>query len=395
MSAEESTIGMGSGEQLEDDTLIEVPDSLQDDISEAFDELSLESKDDGEEIVVNKENSLEDDLQEAVSELEAKPEVKAEIPKLDPNKPTAEEIVIKAPARFTAEEKELFNKLPPEIKLIADKAFKEQQADYTRAKQFLADGVKQLEAEKAQNAELTKTMNRYLTKWGSNGIAPEQAIMALASVQDELTNPDKEVRKSAYARLLLNSALSPEDFVEILGGQAQTQQPQQQQYTQPVLTEAEKNRQSYIDSLIARDLQAQKQTEEQQVLSVVQEIEQVRETKTATGSYLYPKLHDPAFVEQAKPLVLAIMKTTGTGWGDAFKKAYQTLVPDFQPIGQTRLPSNNTSRSGATIVRNSPTVRSNGQPSVMPDWSQNDGLSLEDDIMASLELLKRGGSGQY
>lgn len=394
MQTEESTNGVGAG-SLEDNEVIEVADDIQDDIAEAYDELA-EKEESKPEVQESKEDDdLEADLLNAVKELEGKqPEVKAEVPKLDPNKPTAEEIVIKAPARFTAEEKELFNKLPPEIKQIADKAFKEQQADYTRAKQFLADGVKQLEAEKALNTELTKTMNRYLTKWGSNGILPEQAIMALASVQDELTNPDKEVRKSAYARLLVNSGLEPNDFVEILGGQVQTYQPQQQ-IQQPVLTEAEKMRQSYIDSLIARDQQSSKQQEEQQVLSVLQEIEQVREMKSPTGSYLYPKLHDQNFITQAKPLVLAIMETTGSTWGEAFKKAYATLVPDFQPIGQTRLPSNNTSRSDATIVRNSPTVRSNGQPSIMPDWSKDDGLSLEDDILASLELLKRGGSGQY
>lgn len=388
----EDTVGVGTIE--DDNQVIEIEDDIQDDISEAFDELS-EKQEESSEITEETENDLETDLLETAKELENKEEVPEKKIALDPSKPTAHEVDIKAPARFTAEEKEVFNKLPPELKKTAKKAFDDMQADYTKTKQFLSDGVRQLEAEKALNSELTKTMNRYLTKWGSNGITPEQAITALASVQDELTNPDKEVRKQAYARLLVNSALSPEDFVEILGGQVPQSQPQQNNSQPPLLTEAEKSRQLYIDSLIERDRNLKRQQEEQEVLTVVQEIEQVREAKDANGRYLYPKLHDHSFVEQAKPLVLAIMRTTGDSWGNAFKKAYQTLVPDSQSIGQTRLPSNINNRSGSTIVRESPTIRSNGQPSEFPDWGKDDGLSLEEDIMAAAEMLKRGGSGHY
>lgn len=400
MQTEKPTDGMGSGTIEDDNEVIEIEDSIHDDISEAYDELSLSEKTEEEpEEVSTEESSLEDDLQAAIKELssEKEEETTPEVAKVEVelNKSTLKEVEIKAPQRFTAEEKEIFNKLPLEIKQIAEKAFKEQEADYTRSKQFLADGMKQLEAERAQNAELTKTMNRYLAKWGANGIAPEQGIMALAAAHDELTHMDKNVRKTAYAKLLINSGLDANDFAEVLGGQSQTQvQPQKIQ--QPILTEEERMRQSYVDSLIARDQALQQQTQEQQVLSVIKEIEAVKEEKDATGRYIYPKLHDATFIDKVKPLVLATMETTGVSWGEAFKKVYAIAVPDFQS-GQTRFPTQNNNRSNAVnVTRSSPTIRSNGQPIDQPEWgAEKDGLSLEDDIKASLELLKRGGSGQY
>jgi hypothetical protein len=402
MQTEESSVGVGAGvsDTASDNDIIEVEDNLQDDIADAYDELALaEGEKPAVEVKKQSEASIDEDLQSAVDELSGKEaSEKAPNQKVE-SKASAAELSLKAPARFTAEEKEFFNKLPDKLKPAYKKGFDDMQADYTKTKQFLYDGVKQLDTEKeelakerAEFGEMRTTVQRYLSKWGSQGVSPEKAIMALASVQDELTHPDKEVRKATYAKLLISSGLEPEDFAEILGGQVRQPEPSRN-IVQPTLTPQEIQRQSYIDSLIARDQQLQAQSVNQQVQTVVNEIEAVREMKAQDGRYLYPKLHDPSFVERVKPLVVATMETTGCGWGEAFKRAYAASVPDFQ-VSQTRLPSGN-DRSGATIVRQSPTIRSNGQPQAFPDWSKDDGMSLEDDIMASLELLKRGGAGSY
>lgn len=386
------TEGTDQGVELQQlDEVVEVEDSLHDDIADAYDELALKEESVEPEVEVKPETSLDDDVAEAVKELQSKPEQVEAKPQA--TKTTTEEVEIKAPARFTAEEKEVFNKLPKELKATAKKAFDDMQADYTRAKQFLSNYEKELQQERSVNSELTRVAQRFIASKGAEGISPEQAVIAMFSAHERLTNPDKEQRKIAYAEMLLSSGLEPADFADILGGQVQTQQRPVENY-QPQLTEQEKQRQLYLDSLIARDQQAKLAQEQNLVQTAIAEIEQVREMKDSSGRYMYPKLHEMSFMEQVKPLVSAIMRTTGDSWGEAVKKAYHTLIPDSL-IGQTRLHSEN-NKNGATIVRTSPTVRNSGQPSAFPEWGkEDDGLSLEDDIRASLELLKRGGSGTY
>jgi len=135
-------VGTGAGEldAAPDTDLVEVEDNIQDDIADAYDELALADKsEDKKEAEPKKDSTFDDDIQDAIEELTAKAESK-EAPKTAEKveaKPNAAEVELKAPARFTAEEKEVFNKLPVELKKTAKKAFDDMQADYTRTKQFL------------------------------------------------------------------------------------------------------------------------------------------------------------------------------------------------------------------------------------------------------------------
>jgi len=358
--------GLGSGEQLvntdtgsdvaelinpDDDDIIEVADSIEDDIEEAIEQLS---------------NASENPKPEAApEEKEAQP-------------PLQESEEIKAPDRFTADYKEKFNKLPHWMKDQGVKAFKEMQADYTKSKTFLNESQRQVDG-------VIRTVNTYMSKWGINGVSPDQAILALTSAQDQLTHDDKNIRKEAYAKLFVNSGLSGDDFLDIINGNSQTQQQApQQNYQPPPLTSAEKMRQEYVDSQIA-------QNQERQVNSIFQEIEQVKESKDVTGRYLYPKLHDPSFIERAKPHVAELMQNSPVqiGYGEAFRQVYHLLNGDFINH-QTRLPTANNSTQ---IVRNIPTFKGGGnsqastklKSSEVPD-------SIEESIRMSIEQLQRGGS---
>ncbi len=386
---------LGSGAVEEQETPLDHVDDIFADANAAAKELAGEPSDKPIE-----QESIEDSVREAMDQTKFKKENE---PEQDPEpeqplkagkQPSNQKKVepdFEPPARFTAEEREKFDKLPRNMKPLVRKAFEEMQSDYTKAKAVLNESLR-------QSGGVINVINRYIAKWGQNGVTPEQAISALASAQDNLTNPDREVRKKEYTKLFVNSGLTGQDFLDILEASGKplpnNQSTQEESRLRPDEIEAI-NYAKYMRSQHEQQQQQQMMSEAQAAAS---EIDAVRQEKDHSGRYLYPKLFDPAFLtEHVKPLVSKLVATLPISYAEATKRAYAAL--EGQPTGNstngsTRLPSGNYNAQPARIVRTSPTVRGQGAPiqglarpraSEVPD-------NVEDSVRQALEQIQRGGS---
>jgi hypothetical protein len=337
-------------EQLEGESLeTEVTDDIGEDLLKALDQLETPpdlGEDEGDE---SEEGPQQPEATEE-QPLEQEPETKQE--------PKRKELY-EAPVDWSAEEKEMFYKAPKKVREAFHRRAKEQQAKFTQITQRIAEKERHVE-------DIVSVTNKYISKWGRTGLTPAQAVSALASMQDRLTAPEVQTRKEAFAELFVNSQLTADDFMDIIQGagrslpQQQVQQPQQMQ-----LTEADRIRQNYIDSMIQQQYQTQ-------VNTAVSQIESVRNERDAAGRFIYPKMHDQHFLDaQIKPLAMTMMQQQPQlNWGEAARRAYLALEPSVA----SRL-----AETPRVTKRVSPTIRANGNPS--PRQSVAD---VPDDLEAQL-----------
>ncbi len=372
---QEDSARNGVDEELLDNEVEE--NNIEDDIEDSISEVQEKAE---------QEMSIEDDIREAQEQLKNKvePESKEESATEGTTAKPAPKVDFDPPARFTAEEKEQFNKLPKNMKPIVKKTIEDFQADYTRGKQLLNESYKQSEG-------VIKAVQPYLTKWNLAGVTVEQAVAGLAATQDRLTSKDVETRKQAYAELFVNSGLSGEDFIDILQG-AGIETPQKNNMSQNYnLPDEYKSAIDYASRL-------KQQEEENYINSLTSEFESVRNEIDSAGRYIYPKLHDANFNSQfVKPLVSKLMETLPElSFGDAVKRAYYTLEgyqqrpvqSNFQPAISTRLPNENNRSSYRTVV--APTVKGQGMPKASNFRPEADEVpdSIEDSIRMAMMKVK-------
>jgi hypothetical protein len=264
-----------------------------------------------------------------------------------------------APVDWSAEEKELFYKAPKKVREAFHRRAKEQQAQFTRITQRIAEKERHVD-------DVVSVTNKYIAKWGRAGLTPAQAVTALASMQDRLTAPETQTRKEAFAELFVNSGLSGDDFMDIIQGAGKTlPQKQAPASQQPHLTQADIARQQYIDSMMMQQWQTQ-------VNTAVSQIEAVRNERDAAGRFIFPKMHDQNFLEtQIKPLAMTMMQQQpGLNWGEAARRAYLALDPSIA----SRL-----AEAPRVTRRVSPTIRANGNPA-----PRQSAAEVPDDLEAQL-----------
>lgn len=292
---------------------------------------------------------------------------------------------IPAPNRLRAEEKEAFHAMPEPLKRAVHSMFKAHEAEFTQAMQRAV-------ARERESQHVTEAVRPYLLahpELTEAGFTESRLVGALVAAHQRLTDP--KTQRQALAELAQQQGLDSNIVQAILGGQ--------QGAAADISSHPEI---AALRDRVARAESYQQQVQQQQfngaVSGIVSEMEAVRNEMDASGRYLYPELHDAAFLEGCKPLVSALVRALpGISYGDAFKRAYFTLKGQFgnSPQGiQTRLPATNNQQERAQQAAVS--VRGRSAPSNGNTSSWVDEIPVEDlgdprrTTMLALENLRRG-----
>ena len=249
------------------------------------------------------------------------------------------------PARFTAEEKQIYNKLPADIKTAVHKMVQNHEATFTKA--MISAREKEKEAK-----HIIEVVRPYLLshpELQEQGFTESKIVAALLATHQKLKDPS-----TAYATWLeLGKHVGvPEQALAVLAENGQNQSiPDITTHPQFLALQQE------VNQLKSERDQATQAQFAQAVDNVTAELAAVREEKDAQGNYLYPELHDPDFLTQAKPLVSTLVQTIpGIGYGDALKRAYFIIKGQFDQSGNldqannARLPNNTKERARAAAV---------------------------------------------
>jgi hypothetical protein len=370
MADEQQQIGIDEGVPLD-----QTPsDDLEEDIFKAIDQILAQEGGEAEGEVEKEpedDDSTEAPPEDAEATETAEPEPQqAKQPQEKPKR--VEEIP--APEGFSAEEKEAFYKAPKKVRQAIKRREDERDSYFTRRTQEIAQKEHLV-------SDVMQVTNKYLSKWGRAGLTPASAITALASFQDRLTDPDVGTRKQAFAELFVNSALTAQDFMDILeqsGSDVSKFKPQQQPQQTP-LTNQDIQRQNYIDSMMQSDWN-------NKVQSALNQIEAVRNERDAQGRFVWPKLHDQNFLDsQVKPLAQTLLaQQPNLNWGDAVKRAYLAL----DPSSAAKLADK--PHSYQNVTRSSPTVRANGVSTRAPKQASDVPDDIEAQILMAMNELEQG-----
>lgn len=218
---------------------------------------------------------------------------------------------IAPPARLNPAEKQVFEKLPPQLKKAFSRSIKDLEANATRANQEAA--------QREQHAKgIIEAVQPFATKWAERGYTVPSAIASLAAAQEKLTNP--ETKFETFFNMGKDLGIDFEDLVRAQNGEFgdTSQTSQQVDITQhPQYLELQKK----VDALYSTHEQAQLDSV---VTPIVQEMQSVREEiDPTTGDYKYPELFDPEYLESLKPLVSAMVgNVPGLSYGEALKRAH-------------------------------------------------------------------------
>lgn len=311
----------GSDEAIED--LNPHEDSIEADVVEAFNQLV------NSETEVNEESEPEQatlsDSEEKEKDVPAAEE-KEDTP--DPKETDAPE-AIAPPNRFSAEQKQVFNKAPREVQEAVSQMVRDQEAHFTKKNQELSEKSTGVE-------DYQKAIQPYLKEWNVRGLTGPQAIAQLAASHQKLV--DNPLESLAW----LAESLGVQDHVTIekdgkpvapaSSGQAAKTTQQNGASVDPALT----NRLQALENKISQ----------QEAQPVVEQLRSFRDTQDASGNYMYPELHDGNFLAKVKPLASAVAgNSPNLSYVEAFKQAYTALTgrvvasrDSVQPAG---LPENN------------------------------------------------------
>jgi hypothetical protein len=237
------------------------------------------------------------------------------------------------PNRFTAEEKQLYSKLPKQLRQSISKMVGDHQAYFTKQTQ-------QLSAAQREASAVVETVRPYLhahPELLQHGFTESKLVGSLIAAHQKLTDPKTALE--AYLGLgrdigIDNDTL--EGIYKAYGGEKKRSNVDISSHPQFRAVQEELNRvKSYTDSL-------QQQSFNNTVSKIVAEMDAVRNEKDTAGNYLYPKLHDGDFLERVKPLVSALRGTMpNASYGDLLKRAYFSLEGNSAQHNQTSLPRNN------------------------------------------------------
>lgn len=291
---------------------------------------------------------------------------------------------IKPPPRFTAVEKEAYLKLPKELQAATWRMIQGQEAHFTKTNQQLSYALQ----EASGIAEAAKPL---LMELADRGIPASVGIQGLVAAHQKLVNPATATNKvfeiintSPVDKQKLIAMLTGEDSENGGQGAPQVDVTQHPQFVAM---------QSQVNNLLSQQQQVEAQRFHQTVASITSEMEVVQNEKDQFGRFRYPRLHEPEFLDQVKPLVSALVgNVPGLSYADALKRAYwsiegQSTGNSDQQVNQTRLPeSNNQHRalSAAVSVRGRSSASAGGLaiPDKIPD-------SVRDTVRMALDQLRR------
>jgi len=219
------------------------------------------------------------------------------------------------PERFRADQKELFNNLPKGLKRALNKTVKDHEAHFTSTQQELTKELRDVQG-------LKEVISHYATDWNEQGLTASQAIAELAAAQKKLTSPDINVRRQAFSRMAKGCGIDPKTLDD-------DEQPTQQNNPEVQALKNEINRLSQLVEPVAYNYQQQSLSQNRQAADAnIASMQQVRdEVDPRSGKYRYPNLHDDGFINQARPLVEALVRTVpGITAGEALRRAHDQLV---------------------------------------------------------------------
>lgn len=217
------------------------------------------------------------------------------------------------PAAWKLEQKEWFNKQPRPVQEETTRVWKSLESTAKNA-------IHSLNQEKNKYAGVNRTVEHYLPKWGLTGITPDAAIAELCAAQDYIVNNPIE---GCY-KLLAKTGVTPEQLMEYRDGAQYSPRAHQNGHSSneeiKQLTKQVQSLQSYI--------QSGQQAQYQQVINAgVGELKSVINEVNESGSYVYPELHDPNYLNnRVKPLVESIRTNTpSVTIADATRQAVKAL----------------------------------------------------------------------
>lgn len=254
------------------------------------------------------------------------------------------------PAAWTAADKEKFYALDPVAQKNTVTMFKNLQAHSTRLWQEM-----KTETTKAQ--EINQVADEYIGKRIKlpDGMTKGQAIRQLFDYQEKI-NRDSI---GAIADMMKYRGVSIQDIHARMNGQTQAPPaPPVQQTQQTLLTPEEVDRR--VEERLNQRFQSQAAD------SATEDVRKVQR-EMQNGKFLYPELHDAAYIQRIQPLISYYRGTNSEiSWGEVYKRA---VAHERRDRGVT-----------------SPGTASPASPRLTPDTAQ----SLR---QASSSLRSRGGNG--
>lgn len=329
-------------------------ESVRESVLKAIQENSADSPDDGDQ-------SVQPEKQHNTKQAEQVEKVKdVSEDDLDPD--------LSPPARLDAKAKQVFNNLPKTLKRAFSKSIRDLEAVTTR-------GQQEISPLKAKYSRIDELLQPHRAEWAQVGLTDDQAIAELIGTHERLKNP---ATKEATARWLIgNIGMSHllRDAEEAAAPSSVANDPYVRQLEQQLSV-----LQRQVAPVLDIHQQSISQVEAREVQTASQEVHEVQNEKDASGRYRYPRLHDPTFVEQVKPLVVeAVRNVPSLGYGNALRKVYEMFEA---PIGtspaqsRTGLPAqpqqftnNRSSAAGASVRGRSalPVGTPNGNIDIPPE----------------------------
>jgi len=235
------------------------------------------------------------------------------------------EVDYDAPSRFTPTQKAVFKRASPQMKRALADLVSNTESAFTK-------GMTKVAAREKEASHVVEAVRPYYTQHpelAENGYSESSFISGLVAVHQKLSNP--QTARAEIIRIARDNGMGDliNEETAIESGAMLTPEMQALQNQNNELS-------SKVDSLTTAERQ-------RELAPVVNQYEQVRQLKDASGQLMYPELYDDAFLDQAKPLVEAFVKTVpGITAGEALLRAHARLTGrngDFGNNQPTRLPT--------------------------------------------------------
>lgn len=321
------------------------------------------------------EKQSKENLGDKDTGIKAKPEAQG-VKKPEPVKADESPDDLVPPNRLSAREKEVFNKLPPELKPAFARMVREHEAKFTNTQK---EATRILE----ENRSIWDAVRPYATSLAERNLTIPQAIAGLLASHAKLTNPETSIQK--WLEIGADIGIPEEQLAPFMQGvKAQPQSNSE-------LVELRKQ----ISTLESRLKQQDDLQMQASIAPIIAEGQAVANEMDSQGKYLYPELHDPELVQtRVKPLVSALVEALPTlSYGEALKRAIHTIRGDgsgnFNRLNQTRLPTqqatNTRAQAAAVSVRGrvAPAVGGLSMPDKVPD-------SPRKTVELAMQMLRRG-----
>lgn len=297
-----------------------------------------------------------------------------------------ENFVIPPPNRLTVEQKEIFHQLPDNLKRATHKMFQDQEAQYTKAVQLASKQAKEA-------GHVIEAVRPYLLahpELGEQGFTESRLVGALVAAHQRLTDP--KTAKATWLELGENVGVDRDTLDKLSKAINGGQNGQIDISNHPQFISLQEK----LNKLTSTVDGAEKQKFDASVQRIVSEMEAVREERDSFGKYVYPKLHDEAFLARAKPLVSALVAALpGLDYGEALRRAYRTLegqAGNSTQVNQARLPEREQlerAQRAAVSVRGRSAP--SGTPGTVTEIPQEALGNARDSVRWALDQLRRGG----